>query len=489
MDDGRGGRQDKPKAYVGTEPYLFVSYSHKDENIIYPLIRKMQQRGVRIWYDEGIRAGHEFPQYIEEALINAACFVQFVSPNAVESFFCRNEIGLALDVKLNRTFVVYIEKTELKYGLRLQLRSIQALARNQYETEQEFLGAVQNLLCVNAPEVFEAEKSATLPNETKTAGQPATTLKVETPQELPLRNLGPEIRTVKFREGFASITKEACKEAASIREVVLPDTVRQIEKWAFYHCSGLEMISGLDGVEEVEDWSFESCEKLNGELLLQHVQKVGFRSFMGCRMLQKIQLPQIRIIANWAFAECTGLESVECGTKLTEIGEAAFYHCGRLNTIELRGPVRRIGEKAFCNCTQLRTAVLPDALEQIESSAFEGCSALVQIFLPCRLRKIGKNAFAGCTKLEEIKIPEGVREIDSWSFSGCRNLKKVVLPETMEVLRDGAFANCEKLAILQIPSGCRMEGRPVPSTCRIQRKRGQKKNGFFEFWSNRSGKA
>lgn len=155
----------------------------------------------------------------------------------------------------------------------------------------------------------------------------------------------------------------------------------------------------------------------------------------------------------------------------------------------MRGPVRRIGEKAFCNCTQLRTAVLPDALEQIESSAFEGCSALVQIFLPCRLRKIGKNAFAGCTKLEEIKIPEGVREIDSWSFSGCRNLKKVVLPETMEVLRDGAFANCEKLAILQIPSGCRMEGRPVPSTCRIQRKRGQKKNGFFEFWSNRSGKA
>lgn len=43
MDDGRGGRQGKPKAYVGTEPYLFVSYSHKDENIIYPLIRKMQQ--------------------------------------------------------------------------------------------------------------------------------------------------------------------------------------------------------------------------------------------------------------------------------------------------------------------------------------------------------------------------------------------------------------------------------------------------------------
>ena len=114
MDDGRGGRQGKPKAYVGTEPYLFVSYSHKDENIIYPLIRTMQQRGVRIWYDEGIRAGHEFPQYIEEALINAACFVQFISPNAVESFFCRNEIGLALDVKLNRTFVVYIEKTELK---------------------------------------------------------------------------------------------------------------------------------------------------------------------------------------------------------------------------------------------------------------------------------------------------------------------------------------------------------------------------------------
>ena len=85
MDDGRGGRQGKPKAYVGTEPYLFVSYSHKDENIIYPLIRKMQQRGVRIWYDEGIAGGSNWANIIADKIKMCSCILLFSSMNSVES--------------------------------------------------------------------------------------------------------------------------------------------------------------------------------------------------------------------------------------------------------------------------------------------------------------------------------------------------------------------------------------------------------------------
>ena len=42
------------KAYTGLYPYAFMSYSHKDEARIKPLIEELQKVGCNIWYDEGI---------------------------------------------------------------------------------------------------------------------------------------------------------------------------------------------------------------------------------------------------------------------------------------------------------------------------------------------------------------------------------------------------------------------------------------------------
>jgi hypothetical protein len=44
-------------AYKGDEPYVFVCYAHEDADIIYPEIEALHDKGVNIWYDEGISAG------------------------------------------------------------------------------------------------------------------------------------------------------------------------------------------------------------------------------------------------------------------------------------------------------------------------------------------------------------------------------------------------------------------------------------------------
>ncbi len=46
-------------AYEGSEPYIFVSYSHEDAAAVYPEIEWLRQQGVNIWYDEGISPGHQ----------------------------------------------------------------------------------------------------------------------------------------------------------------------------------------------------------------------------------------------------------------------------------------------------------------------------------------------------------------------------------------------------------------------------------------------
>jgi hypothetical protein len=44
--------QTKFEAYTGSEPYLFVSYSHRDTAKVYPILDALHDRKYRIWYDE-----------------------------------------------------------------------------------------------------------------------------------------------------------------------------------------------------------------------------------------------------------------------------------------------------------------------------------------------------------------------------------------------------------------------------------------------------
>ena len=41
-------------AYLGLDRYIFVSYAHADREEVFQDIAWLNERGLRIWYDEGI---------------------------------------------------------------------------------------------------------------------------------------------------------------------------------------------------------------------------------------------------------------------------------------------------------------------------------------------------------------------------------------------------------------------------------------------------
>ena len=55
--------------YNGDAPYVFISYAHKDSSVVFPILRALQNEGLRFWYDAGIKLGSEWPAYIEEHLL------------------------------------------------------------------------------------------------------------------------------------------------------------------------------------------------------------------------------------------------------------------------------------------------------------------------------------------------------------------------------------------------------------------------------------
>ncbi|GEM_PF-2618542 len=129
---------EKISVYEGDNPFVFVSYAHKDSDAVYRILRLLQGRGLRIWYDEGITPGSEWPEYIASHLDRAAAVIVFITENSVNSFNCRREITFAQ--ARNKFFIsVFLEKTEVPLGMELQLSAQQSVFRYDYATDEAFV--------------------------------------------------------------------------------------------------------------------------------------------------------------------------------------------------------------------------------------------------------------------------------------------------------------------------------------------------------------
>lgn len=129
------------QAYNGKEPYIFISYAHKDAAIVMPIIESLQNAGFRIWYDAGIEVGTEWPETIAEHLEAATRVITFISPAFIDSQNCRRELNFSIDLK-KEPIAVYLETFTLSPGMRMQLGTLQALFRSGHATFESFMDAL-----------------------------------------------------------------------------------------------------------------------------------------------------------------------------------------------------------------------------------------------------------------------------------------------------------------------------------------------------------
>lgn len=121
-------QQQPAPAYDGEEPFVFVSYSHQDESLVYREIQWLQDRGVNVWYDSRIRAGSEWSEALANAISRCSRFLYFITPNSVVSESCRRELNHAME-EGRPILSVHLEETEVPGGIRLNLNNRQAILK------------------------------------------------------------------------------------------------------------------------------------------------------------------------------------------------------------------------------------------------------------------------------------------------------------------------------------------------------------------------
>ena len=108
------------EAYQGKEPYVFVSYAHNDAQVVFNELKRFNDIGIKIWYDEGFSTDSEWRDAVGDTVCKSSLHIVFITPNSVESLNVREEIFLSLGEKIPM-IPIFLERTELKYGLRMHL--------------------------------------------------------------------------------------------------------------------------------------------------------------------------------------------------------------------------------------------------------------------------------------------------------------------------------------------------------------------------------
>ncbi|MBQ8748122.1 MAG: TIR domain-containing protein [Clostridia bacterium] len=119
------------------KPYVFISYAHLDGATVLPCIDAMKQSGVNLWYDEGIEAGSEWPEFIAEKVVECSKFVLFISNAYLESQNCKRELNFAISRKKD-ILSIFIEEVNLSPGMEMQLGTYQAIYRNRFSSDAAF---------------------------------------------------------------------------------------------------------------------------------------------------------------------------------------------------------------------------------------------------------------------------------------------------------------------------------------------------------------
>ena len=401
-----------PIPYIGEKPYIFVSYAHKDSEVVMRAIALLQQSGFRVWYDEGIDPGSEWPDTIEKYLERSSYFIGFISANALDSNYCKCELHTAFNER-KKMLIVYLENIKLEGGLKMQLSSRQAIHWYKYESENAFF---KKLLTApglndcreseNNVKTINASTAAQANSNTAVELHPAAAEQHDDVEIAAKHNSNEAQAAEQLKSCCGNTSDEAQNEHLEIS--ILYEDTYSIRKYVHEHYD--EMISASSIAVEIAYSSFAEDGETDNDRL-------------------------IGISALWA--------DVNIGEKIDELH--IFYDGYSVFDI---GQIK--------NLPNLRTLEIEE-IEEIEEtppvnfSSFEYCGKkLRKLVLHCFINEEVIHSISNITSLRHLDLGNGSRsEIrDISPLGNLKNLRTLVIGGTLRELSPIArLENLEELTI------------------------------------------
>lgn len=257
--------------------------------------------------------------------------------------------------------------------------------------------------------------------------------------------------------GMTKIPDEAFSNYYELKKVVLPTSLENISKHAFYCCKKLESLNIPENVSVIGTYAFSNASKLESIIIPKNVSIIEERTFYECKNLASVEIKgNIEIIKESAFSDCENLKTVKFNGYVKNIDGYAFVDCKALKSINLKEGLEKIGDRAFVNCKELTSLKLPSTVKILGPRFIHGCSKITKITLPKSLdmKSSSSELIYENEHIKEIVLEEGIKTCDVY-FHRCVNLEKISIPSTLTPNKYGNFhdfTGCSKLKFKVSPN-------------------------------------
>lgn len=253
----------------------------------------------------------------------------------------------------------------------------------------------------------------------------------------------------------------------------------QIEYQAtdYYLPLSLKSVIIADGSATIAPYAY-AATRIESVSLPSSLEEIGEYAFYGSRLSNIIQPAQsmMKVIKEYAFAECVALTSAVISAAMEEIGARAFYNCFALETVDFLSDYCQIGYQAFQNSQWYSTKsgliyagttllgysgqvpegynlIVAEGTTDIAANAFEAQAQLSSVSIPASVKTVGDAAFKNCINLTQVSfIGESLlEEIANQLFYNCLALADFAIPSNVKKIGNQAFYNCK--AFLMVAFG------------------------------------
>lgn len=244
------------------------------------------------------------------------------------------------------------------------------------------------------------------------------------------------------------VGKKAFNNCQKLISVSLAKNVTEIGEAGFYGCSSLKDASFVKNLQIISKETFRGCVGLTEISFEADNLQIKNSAFFGCTSLRTVNIKNLSLCENYAFAECPSLRWLV----VREVSE--------LNIEEkaLSKPSGEANMNMFCvfvseNVKNEFSTKYPQISDQIvllsinngELSKFEGNIKnldLTDFNKIETITKIGNNVFKDNKTLISITLPYSVKQLGDNVFDGATNLTKIIIDsyQTLE-LSEKTFEN------------------------------------------------
>ena len=208
----------------------------------------------------------------------------------------------------------------------------------------------------------------------------------------------------------------------AVNELVIPEGVTTIKKYAFFSFKELRKIILPSTLKRIEEHAFSECELLEEINIPDHVEYVGKYAFKLCNSLTSLTFSSnVTEIEAGVCAQCNQLKSVKICSPIETLDDT-FSYCKQLETVQLPEGLKGILFKTFSHCESLKTIDIPASVEYIATDAFVYCSSLNSITYGGKIKNIRPAAFRECKKIKELRINPKERRAAIHYFGASKKL-------------------------------------------------------------------